>query len=462
MIANRGPLGLPSNRPTIDPGTMARVAAPRPGVTCASRRGTLHPHHVVDVPSRSHGPYRRELQIETLHIGNTGASVIRLQLNLNHQIPTGAPLKVDGLFGPLTEARVKQFQAEVGLAADGVVGLKTWYHLVAQLPPRHTQRPHHLRHTRGTLPGTLPVQPPTAPTPQAPAAPPAEEVTSVISWSLDERFAYVIVHTADFLLGDAKRQFLAMVTGKGLKILTGSLVVWAGGHFFGVSEFTDAFLFGVGLAFLGRAALDAVHLMKECLKLTCTASDTRDLKEAAHCLSEVVTIVGTVAFFMAFARIARSIGNRIRARRSAAAPPPTSPAVERALSTQDNVRGVEVTRSVQRLQKPTVFRHTITHDNPVASFARIARQGFMNLAPQGYKAQFGVGVYAWEANATGIGARYIDIEVPSGTAAEYLTTPGGNFYRLVPATGDTLPVKVVSHNFTPAEVVRGNQMIGSD
>ena len=87
MIANRGPLGLPSNRPTIDPGTMARVAAARPGVACASRRGTLHHHNIVDVPSRPRGPYRRELQIETLHIGNTGASVLRLQLNLNHDAP---------------------------------------------------------------------------------------------------------------------------------------------------------------------------------------------------------------------------------------------------------------------------------------------------------------------------------------------------------------------------------------
>ena len=130
------------------------------------------------------------------------------------------------------------------------------------------------------------------------------------------------------------------------------------------------------------------------------------------------------------------------------------------MRTQANVQGVQVTRSVALLDKPGVFRHTITHDNPPASFARIVKQGFMNLAKPGNSAQFGEGVYAWESGAKGIGRRYIDIEVPAGTAVEYLTTPGGKFYRLVPAAGDTLAVRVVGHNFPPAEVQLGNAMVG--
>ena len=38
----------------------------------------------------------------------------------------GAALAVDGRFGKLTEAAVRQFQRENGLKADGACGEKTW------------------------------------------------------------------------------------------------------------------------------------------------------------------------------------------------------------------------------------------------------------------------------------------------------------------------------------------------
>jgi len=54
--------------------------------------------------------------------GNKWA-IINLQEALNN---LGYPLDVDGSFGPLTEAAVKKFQADNGLAADGIVGPATW------------------------------------------------------------------------------------------------------------------------------------------------------------------------------------------------------------------------------------------------------------------------------------------------------------------------------------------------
>jgi hypothetical protein len=54
--------------------------------------------------------------------GTTGADVRALQDVLNFQIRRGTPLKVDGIFGPATDARVREFQSANDLKVDGLVG----------------------------------------------------------------------------------------------------------------------------------------------------------------------------------------------------------------------------------------------------------------------------------------------------------------------------------------------------
>lgn len=54
----------------------------------------------------------------TLKRGSRGAEVKTLQGKLN--------LMADGIFGPLTEEAVKEFQKRKGLTADGIVGAQTW------------------------------------------------------------------------------------------------------------------------------------------------------------------------------------------------------------------------------------------------------------------------------------------------------------------------------------------------
>lgn len=59
----------------------------------------------------------------TIRQGDTGAAVTTLQLDLDD---LGAKLTADGVFGPLTAAAVRSFQASHDLTADGVVGPQTW------------------------------------------------------------------------------------------------------------------------------------------------------------------------------------------------------------------------------------------------------------------------------------------------------------------------------------------------
>lgn len=55
--------------------------------------------------------------------GDCGPGVRQIQELL---VGRGFTIAVDGQFGPGTEAAVREFQASVGLAADGIVGPMTW------------------------------------------------------------------------------------------------------------------------------------------------------------------------------------------------------------------------------------------------------------------------------------------------------------------------------------------------
>jgi peptidoglycan hydrolase-like protein with peptidoglycan-binding domain len=73
-----------------------------------------------------------------LHKGSRGGDVREAQLRLNRWISTSSAklslLKVDGIFGSLTEAAVKEFQRKQPLTDDGVIGPLTWAALPGILP----------------------------------------------------------------------------------------------------------------------------------------------------------------------------------------------------------------------------------------------------------------------------------------------------------------------------------------
>ena len=61
--------------------------------------------------------------MDNLKQGAEGDLVKALQADLNKGCNAG--LKEDGIFGPLTDAAVRKFQADAGLSVDGVVGADT-------------------------------------------------------------------------------------------------------------------------------------------------------------------------------------------------------------------------------------------------------------------------------------------------------------------------------------------------
>jgi N-acetyl-anhydromuramyl-L-alanine amidase AmpD len=70
----------------------------------------------------------------TLRSGASGWQVTRLQRLLRQHGLLPEPAQIDGDFGPVTEAAVRDFQELHGLEVDGVVGPLTWAALVAADP----------------------------------------------------------------------------------------------------------------------------------------------------------------------------------------------------------------------------------------------------------------------------------------------------------------------------------------
>lgn len=64
----------------------------------------------------------------TLRNGSTGQGVKWLQVELDN---LGYHLNIDGIFGPKTEAAVKEYQKKQGLVVDGIVGARTRGELTA-------------------------------------------------------------------------------------------------------------------------------------------------------------------------------------------------------------------------------------------------------------------------------------------------------------------------------------------
>ena len=69
---------------------------------------------------------------ESLRVGSEGSAVRTIQEQLNaisDNYPAISKLRVDGIYGPLTESAVRKFQEIFDLPQSGVVDFGTWYQI---------------------------------------------------------------------------------------------------------------------------------------------------------------------------------------------------------------------------------------------------------------------------------------------------------------------------------------------
>ena len=74
-------------------------------------------------PDKKYVESKPEIAVQGLKEGDRSLTVLALQEKLN--TATGAKLSLDGDYGPATTRAVREYQASIGLVADGVAGVKT-------------------------------------------------------------------------------------------------------------------------------------------------------------------------------------------------------------------------------------------------------------------------------------------------------------------------------------------------
>jgi D-alanyl-D-alanine carboxypeptidase/Putative peptidoglycan binding domain len=142
-------LDAPSNPMTSNPNAAHTIGSYASGVAAkygfrwggdyTGRKDYMHFEFMgtpASAAALARGVQRPALPGGGLHRGSAGEPVRWLQRRLNeiagphgHAVLGGKLLVTDGIFGELTEKVVKAFQANRGLAVDGVAGPRTWEQL---------------------------------------------------------------------------------------------------------------------------------------------------------------------------------------------------------------------------------------------------------------------------------------------------------------------------------------------
>ena len=120
--------------------------------------------------------------------------------------------------------------------------------------------------------------------------------TLVASWSVQQRLAEVIYRAAKLLAPDMGNLLLTLVSPTNLAIMSGTLVIWAGSHLFGIGEIVDVILLTVGAFTIGWSVGDVGKLLLTFANKTINGNRDSDLDEAASALSRAVNLAGQLRF----------------------------------------------------------------------------------------------------------------------------------------------------------------------
>jgi Putative peptidoglycan binding domain len=237
--------------------------------------------------------------------GSKGHEVQKLQRLLNLRLASTPLLRLDGIFGLLTHEAVLQYQKGVSTAVDGIVGKRTWYHLL-----------------KGDKVKAAQAAPVAQPKVASPPTPPPPVPDSVWDWPFEKKIVAVLERVPKRLPERAKNEFMALLHFESLALALAiicGLALLSGGTALVVA------IFALGL--------DVAMSLAAALQITALAANEEELDEAADELAHIIIAVGVAAFIKGIGKIAKGVkgGSAGEAPtkpppKPASEPPPSKPA----------------------------------------------------------------------------------------------------------------------------------------
>jgi hypothetical protein len=117
-------------------------------------------------------------------------------------------------------------------------------------------------------------------------------MADVKTMSTQEKIGEAIRRSLPLLPAEAREQVKAMLTPESLAIISGTLVVWAGSHFFGVGEIVDVILLVIGFAAVGLGVFSGAEELYNFATTAINAQLDADLDRAAQHFAKAVNILG--------------------------------------------------------------------------------------------------------------------------------------------------------------------------
>ena len=117
----------------------------------------------------------------------------------------------------------------------------------------------------------------------------------VAQMSTQEKVEAAIRLSLPLMPAEARAQLQALISPQSLAIITGTLILWAGSHFFGVGEIVDVIGLLVGFTLLGASVLEGGRSLYDFANGVVGARTEDDLKRAAQAFAHAVNVLGISA-----------------------------------------------------------------------------------------------------------------------------------------------------------------------